>query len=53
MAVHRRFEVTDLTELWSVETPAVGDLRPVVTLGQIATISNSDLVECLAHQVTG
>jgi lipoate-protein ligase A len=53
MAIHRRFEVTDLAELWSVETPALCDLRPVVTLDQVATLSNSELVERLAHQVTG
>jgi lipoate---protein ligase len=52
MAIHRRFEVTDLSELWAVETPPTTDLRPVATLDHIAEISNDELLERLAHQVS-
>jgi lipoate-protein ligase A len=52
MAVHRRFEVEDLDGLWAVNTPPVEDLRQVATLDQVTAISNAELVELLAHQVS-
>jgi lipoate-protein ligase A len=52
MAVHRRFEIADLTELWAVKTPPLSALGPVATLDRIAAISNAELVELLALQLS-
>lgn len=52
MAIHRKFSIADLADLWAVPTPALHDLPAVATLDRCGVISDRDLVNLLARQLT-
>jgi len=52
MAIHKRFEIADVADVWAVPLPATQDLPAVATLDRCGVISDRDLVDLLARQLS-
>jgi lipoate-protein ligase A len=52
MAIHRRFEIADLADVWAAPPPAPQDLPPVATLERFGPIVDLDLVDLLASELS-
>ncbi len=52
MALHRRFELSDLNGVWAISPPDAAQLASIATLDKVGGFSDQLIVEQLAHQLS-